>query len=177
METLYFLFTKSIREGNFESFLQCLKEMLPWFFALDHTHYARWLSIFVQDLSKLKFQQTDTYEAFKKGFFTVRKTNRVFSNMGIDQAHEQMNKVLKTDGGVIGILDNPKALLKWAISGPVISELLTHDNDDNDEFLAELHHEDTESFEEEFRRDESHSLHQCWSMKIPLEKKRRILCI
>ena len=42
--------------------------------------------------------------------------------------------VLKTDGEVIGILDNPKALLKWAISGPIISELLTHENDDNDDF-------------------------------------------
>ena len=33
--------------------------------------------------------------------------------MGIDQAHEQNNKILKTDGEVIGILDNPTALLKW----------------------------------------------------------------
>ena len=44
--------------------------------------------------------------------------------MVIDQAHEQNKKMLKADGGVIGIFDNPTALLKWAICRPVISEIL-----------------------------------------------------
>ena len=33
-------------------------------------------------------------------------------------------KILKTDGGVIGIYGNPTTLLKWAICGPVINEIL-----------------------------------------------------
>ena len=70
--------------------------------------------------------------------------------MGIDQAHEQNDKILKTDGGVIGILDNPTALLKWAIIGPVISEILKEEEDGN---LHELHHADTASFEKDFRKD------------------------
>ena len=70
--------------------------------------------------------------------------------MGIDQAHEQNNKILKTDGGVIGIFDNPTALLKWAIWGPVISEILKEEEDGN---LSQLHHEDTASFEKDFRKD------------------------
>ena len=69
--------------------------------------------------------------------------------MGIDQAHEQNNKILKTDGGVIEILDNRIALLKWAIYGPVISETLKEEEDGN---LPELHHEETASFED-FRKD------------------------
>ena len=71
--------------------------------------------VFIQDFSTLERDHNETYKAFKKGFFTVRKTNCVFSNMGINQAHEQNNKILKTDGGVFVILDNPTALLKWAI--------------------------------------------------------------
>ena len=31
--------------------------------------------------------------------------------MGIDQAHEKNNRILKTDGGVIRILDNPTAFV------------------------------------------------------------------
>jgi hypothetical protein len=108
------------------------------------------MPVFVQDLSSLEMKQKETYEAFAKGYFTVRKTNRVFSNMGIDQAHEQNNKILKIDGGVIGILDNPTALLKWAISGPIISQMLEEENNGN---LSELHHEDTSSYEKCFRRD------------------------
>ena len=70
--------------------------------------------------------------------------------MGIDQAHEQNGKILKIDGGVIGILDNPTVLLKWAIIGPVISEILKEEEDGN---LPKLHHEDTASFEKDFRKD------------------------
>ena len=70
--------------------------------------------------------------------------------MGIDQAHEQNNKILKTGGGVIGIHDNPTALLKWATWGPVISEILKEEKDGN---LPELYHEDTASFEKDFRKD------------------------
>ena len=44
--------------------------------------------------------------------------------MGVDQAHEQNNKVAKVDGGAIGILENETALLKWAVAGPIVSELL-----------------------------------------------------
>ena len=37
----------------------------------------------------------------------------------IDQAHEQNNKLVKIDGGAIGILENQNALLKWAVAGPI----------------------------------------------------------
>ena len=48
MESLYFMLIKSLRIGDFNSFLDCLKCILPWFFALDHTQYSRWMSVFVQ---------------------------------------------------------------------------------------------------------------------------------
>ena len=124
MEALYFMFIKSVRIGDFDDFLKCVKAILPWLFALYHTQYSRWMLVFIQDFSTLERDHNETCKAFKKGFFTVRKTNCVFPNMGIDQAHDQNNKILKADGGVIGILDNPTALLKWPICGPVISEIL-----------------------------------------------------
>ena len=46
-----------------------------------------------------------------KGHFTIKKTERIFSAIGIDQAHKQNNKSMKIDGGAIGILDNEQALL------------------------------------------------------------------
>ena len=41
-----------------------------------------------------------------KGYFTVKKSKRKVSNIGIDQAHEQNNKLIKIDGGAIGLFDN-----------------------------------------------------------------------
>ena len=133
--------------------------------------------MFVQDLSNLKLQQNDTYIAFKKGFFTVRKTNRVFSNIGIDQAHEQNNKILKTDGGIIGILDNPNALLKWAISGPVISEILSNEKEEKEKdcIFAELHHEYTKSHEKAFQRDRKGFITSMLEYGNPFETEKNLV--
>jgi hypothetical protein len=44
--------------------------------------------------------------------------------MAEDQAHEQNNKDVKTDGGAVGILDNESSLMKWMIGGPEIARLV-----------------------------------------------------
>ena len=36
--------------------------------------------------------------------------------MGMDQAYEQNNKLVKIGGGVIGILENDNAMLKWTVA-------------------------------------------------------------
>ena len=83
----------------------------------------------------------------------------MFSNMSIDQAHEQNDKLVKIDRGAIGILENDTALLDWAISGPQISQMLEifsiSDTNKASGVLNEfnLHHEDTDTFEKNFRKD------------------------
>ena len=72
----------------------------------------------------MKHLPVEIFEEFTRGNFTVKKSNRTFSSIGIDQAHEQNNKVVKVDGGAIDILDDVRALLGWAIAGPVISEIV-----------------------------------------------------
>ena len=93
-------------------------------FALDHTNYSRWLPFFLEDLKKLDKNEA-IYQNFLQGFFAVSRSNRKFSRMGIDQAHKQNNKIVKVDGGAIGILDDEAALLKWAVAGPVSYTHLT----------------------------------------------------
>ena len=44
LETLLFMFVRSLRESNFDLFIPCLEEMLPWMCALDHTNYARFVA-------------------------------------------------------------------------------------------------------------------------------------
>ena len=115
-------------------------------FALDHTHYARWLSVFFQDLLEL---HPSLLEAFMDGKFVIRKSDHQFSCMGIDQAHEQNNKLVKIKGGAIGILDNENALLRWAVAGPILIDLCSDDN----EMKGRTHLEDTDAFERKFRKD------------------------
>ena len=44
--------------------------------------------------------------------------------MGIDQAHEQNNKLVKINGSATDLLNNNTALLKWTVAGPEIAEML-----------------------------------------------------
>jgi hypothetical protein len=48
---------------------------------------------------------------FRKGRFAVQRSNKRFSSIAIDQSHEQMNKTLKGNGGVIAKFDSLK--IEW----------------------------------------------------------------
>lgn len=83
--------------------------MLPWFFAMNHSNYARWLPVHLRDMRSLDQMVPDVAAEFKKGLFTVNKTAKRFSAMAIDQAHEQNNAMVKGDGGAVGLTENPNA--------------------------------------------------------------------
>jgi len=44
--------------------------------------------------------------------FTSRRTDSTFSIISVEHLHEQNNKLIKSDGGAIGIFDNECVLLK-----------------------------------------------------------------
>ena len=112
--------------------------------ALDHPNYFRWDCIFLIDMKKLP---TAVFEAFWKGYFTVKKENRVFSAIEIDQVHKQNNKVVKTDGGAIRTFDTEPASLEWALAGSSISDMVFASTNRN----STTHHKDTDLFEKQFR--------------------------
>ena len=122
LQTKLFMFVRSIREANFDLFVRGLEELLPWVFALDHTNYARWLPVFIEDLKTLPLQK-EFFIEFCKGHFCINKTGRLFSAIGEDHAHEQNNKIIKTGGGAIVILDKKDALLEWTTCGPQIAQI------------------------------------------------------
>ena len=46
-------FVRATREGNWDLDLDCIKVMLPWFFAYDHTNYARYLPVYLAQMMLL----------------------------------------------------------------------------------------------------------------------------
>ena len=46
------VFISSIRNAQFDLFISSLEELCPILFSLDHTHYARWIPVFVNDLKR-----------------------------------------------------------------------------------------------------------------------------
>lgn len=118
------MLVRSIREGDFHMFVRSLEDIAPWMFALDHVHYARLLPVLINDLKLLPLKHPSIYKEFLEGKFVFQKTKRAFSCLAEDQAHEQNNKIVKIDGGAIGILQDPAALLKWMVAGPEITRML-----------------------------------------------------
>ena len=97
--------------------------MLPFSFAIDHLNYARWLSVHLKDLKPLSSTKATIYAAFLEEIFVVAKTLRNFSSIPIDHAHEQSNKLVKEDGGAIGLTENTAELTRWMIWGPEIARI------------------------------------------------------
>ena len=49
------MFARSIRTVNFTLYKESMQSLLPWFFALDHIYYARWLSVHLTDIFTFTF--------------------------------------------------------------------------------------------------------------------------
>lgn len=105
-------------------YLDALTELVPCFFALDHTNYARWIPVHLRDMAELSKKHLDIYREFSAGHFTVQKTKRVFSAIPIDEAHEQNNACVKGDGRPVGLTDNPSALQRWMVAGPEVARVI-----------------------------------------------------
>ena len=70
-----------------------------------------------------------------------------FSSIGINQAHEQNNKIVKVDGGSIELLENDNVLLKWAVAYPIIGDMLEQFGGHHNRTIKCKHRKDTNSFE------------------------------
>ncbi len=143
------MFIRAHRERKIELMVTTLRKLVPLFFALDHQNYARW--IFIRDLEVLP----DSIQVeFEKGHWTITRSNRRFSSLPIDQAHEQANTRVKGVGGIIGLTENPDMLERWIVTGPAISRVVdeftgANDNDDDEELP---HHEEGYASQHRFLR-------------------------
>ena len=86
----------------------------------------------------------------------MQTTNRVFSAITIDQAHEQNNACIKGDGGAISLTENPSALRRWMIAGPEVARVIQEF--ENVELHWEkrvdlCHHDQTSSVQKSFAKD------------------------
>lgn len=120
------MLVRSMREANFVLLVSVLQKLTPYFFATDHTNYARWLPVFIHDLETLPVTNPDLYSEFKAGKFAVQSTNTEFSKMAFDQSLEQNNKKIKATNGYINVVNtkNEKFLRMLEVCTPEIQEYL-----------------------------------------------------
>ena len=155
LETLCLKLVRSFREANFALYLQSLKQIVPWIFALDNVNYARWLSVHIRGMSELPIKHPDIFYQFSSGSFVVHKTKKPFLAIALDHTHEQVNAVVKGEGGAVGLTENPAALRRWMIAGPEVTRMVEEFENSACADSQDRHHEQTPAIQREFRKDVS----------------------
>ena len=124
-------------------YVNAIKQILSWFFALDHPNYARRLSVHYRDMCELPGKHPHVHAQFCKGSFVVHKTKRCYSSIALDHAHEQVNGGVKGEGGAVGLTENPAALRTWMVAGPELARMVEDHH----------HHEQKHGFQSAFAKD------------------------
>ena len=152
LKLLFLQFMRLQHEGHFVLYVESFGKIIPWMLALDHYHYARWLTIHVKDLLALADTCPAIHAQFMNGNFVTGKSSHKFSALAHDQVHEQLNAKVKGDGGAIGITENKAALQRWMVGGPEIARTFSEYANKNtmNKRSTERHHEQIPSVQQTF---------------------------
>jgi hypothetical protein len=88
-----------------------------------------------------------------RGFFVVHKTRRSFSSIALDHAHEQVNAIVKGDGGAVGLTENPAAFRRWMVAGPEVTRMVEEFECNVYNSDSRNHHEQTPGVQSAFAKD------------------------
>ncbi|XP_035662311.1 uncharacterized protein LOC118406391 [Branchiostoma floridae] len=116
------------REGDWNLHLSSVKEIIPWLFAYDKLHYARYLSVYLSDMCHLPEEHPDTFEYLRSGGFSVQiGQDNPFGRIPVDQTCEEtINKDTQTPGGTKGFSLKPNAVSKYYLVAEYRSTFLRH---------------------------------------------------
>ena len=109
------------------SFTQILNQSISTLaFSIDRFHYSLSLSIHLHDTEILHQTDPQIFDEFPKdGNFVISQTQHAFSLIGINQHHEQLNKDIKDDGGIIGLTEDKDQFNRWLVCTPKVARAIT----------------------------------------------------
>ena len=118
MMKLYHQFIRSIRTDDFFLYVACMPKLSELFFTFNHQNYARWLTIYHDNLMKLGETHPSVFEEFQKGGFGLKRTTKPFSRIPIDLTLEQTinaNTACQRSG-IVNMTNSISARQRWAQS-------------------------------------------------------------
>ena len=117
----------TVRSGNWELLLECIRHIIPYTFAYDNINYARYLTAFLGDMLQLPSEFPGVYKELMNGNFAAQLTDgNKFSRVETDKVIEMtLNKVTKTPGGCTGFSTNINAVKRWEINAAYRAALRT----------------------------------------------------
>ena len=116
------LFIRASREENWELHLASSELMIPYFFSHGKLNYARFTPLYIATIMELKENDEMSWQYLKDNF-SINKMRIPFYLIGSYHALEQDNKLLKVNGGVVGLTQNPAALHRFCLISPSLASL------------------------------------------------------
>jgi len=110
-------FVAASRNANLHFYLQAGEALSKLFFAMDRLKYKRIWPRYISDMHALKTDHPDTWKELEEGNITVTKGTIPFVSVGADHACEQLNRLMKANGGLTGISNNPNARQRSILLG------------------------------------------------------------
>ena len=127
MVTVMLQFRRATQTGNWKLHLACVKAFLPWFFAYDRMHYARYASVYYCNMVLLNQTHPEAHAAFERGDFVVQRSEGShFSQVAVDQTIEQtVNRHSKSSGGIVGCRTKHGATQRWMLTAHDRADILS----------------------------------------------------
>ena len=77
----------------------------------------------------------------------------MFSSIALDHAHEQVNAIVKGEGGAVGLTENPAALRRWMVAGPELARMVEEFEEVFSASGSQNHHENKPAIQSTFAKD------------------------
>ena len=106
---------RATRKGNWSMHLSSLRGIVPWCFTYGNINYARYVSVYLMEMSHLPEEHPGAFKYVNWGGFSVQLSNsNPFGRVPVDQTCEEtVNKDTRTSGGTKGFSLKPNAVSKY----------------------------------------------------------------
>ena len=113
MESIHLLHT-AVQGNNYELRIEGWRRMMPFFFALNKTNYARYGAYYMLQLQNLDITHPGCKELVKRNSISVQGQDKYPLRTAIDQRGEQtLNKDAKSTGGIRSFASSSESVTKW----------------------------------------------------------------
>lgn len=116
------LFIRSLRDNSWRLPLSSLNDFIKYFFVHDQLNYARLTPIYIATMLQLEHKDTESWEYLSDNF-SINKNGIPFTCIGSEHALEQNNKLMKINGGIVGITNNSTTLNRYCLIAPLFNFL------------------------------------------------------
>ena len=150
MAKMVLTFIEASRSKDWLLHLSAAENLMQDFMSMNRIKYRRMFAAYIADMRYLQTSDPEIWMHFSAGEFSVQKTQIPFTAIGRDHAGEQVNRELKTRGGITGITHNDNSRTRQILIAPVLADIWNQMMDQGNASTSAYskHHQFTKAYTE-----------------------------